>query len=687
MADSFAQTIASGTQDLAALVGLFCTDGVERNALFVQSGYFGIAISSLSLLGVLGLVRSAVKVALGLQRCSNAGFNLDSLRGLYGYLPEESEEQKNRIECYFTEVTFGPARDAENGTIAPPQFEHVIIRRKKRFFDPQLTPIVNVGSDWEENVHFRTVVNLGNLRREKSMSQSPVLIGLLLFLCPGITAWLLLVVSTTLNGVTLVATLGLHISLTLLLAVPIWHGRNMSQPGAYMSVNAWNLLTLGKHKSQPDVETKPNKLSFLHARIADADFIHISGDRKLLGSERMQGLVLLPAIVCAVAYVCQYAVLRKASNRQSLIWVGCQAALALLRLFFWILDPQFDNPEGMETECAIFDNTQFRPLTLMELTCACSESLTGTYIPGWAWDYLMTKNLRDLLNEALPDNPPVDGPPEDGLESLILWDIDFERLIRHHLHQFQPGQSEIGPWMLGLERVGGRAIRPFFLVKLTCSTHKTRQSTNENREWLEHNWVKASSNPTSLLKGSHQIGWNSIIKPCTLHVFNQQGKRIHLLPKDGICTHKDQKPVAYDAHEDENLVAYEVDESWYDFKNGSQKVCELLDVGFSLYKREFDTLVVEDNFICIVATPGIVDRRGERRPARTKTTRTWEKNLEGGTHYSLEFVSTYIEHGLQSGHEERSGNGMNGVIKHVLEYIKKSVRIRSRSNQENTEEV
>ncbi|CAA9956638.1 hypothetical protein PTMSG1_00246 [Pyrenophora teres f. maculata] len=340
MADSFAQTIASGTQDLAALVGLFCTDGVERNALFVQSGYFGIAVSSLSLLGVLGLVRSAVKVALGLQRCSNAGFNLDSLRGLYGYLPEESEEQKNRIECYFTEVTFGPVRDPDNVTIATPQFDHVIIRRKKRFFDPQLTPIVNVGSNWEENVHFRTVVNLGNLRREKT--------------------------------------------------VPIWHGRNMSQPGAYMSVNAWNLLTLGKHKSQPDVETKPNKLSFLHARIADADFLHISGDRKLLGSERVQGLVLLPAIVCAVAYVCQYAVLTKASNRQSLIWVGCQAALALLRLLFWILDPQFDNPE---------------------------------------------------VDEPPEDGPPEDGPPEDGPESLILWDIDFERLIRRHLRQSQPGQN------------------------------------------------------------------------------------------------------------------------------------------------------------------------------------------------------------------------------------------------------
>ncbi|PWO24289.1 trichothecene efflux pump [Pyrenophora tritici-repentis] len=215
MANSFAQTLAGGTQDLAALAGLFCTDGVERNALSVQSGYFGIAASSLSLLGILGLVRSAIKVALGLRRCSNAGFNLDSLRGLYGYLLEESEEQKNRIECDYTEVAFGKTKSVKNGKVAidthigNDKYDHVVIRRKKRFFDPQLTPIVNVGSDWPEKLYSKTVVNLGNLQREKSVSQSPILIGLLLFLCPGMTAWLLLVVSTTWNGVLLFATLGL----------------------------------------------------------------------------------------------------------------------------------------------------------------------------------------------------------------------------------------------------------------------------------------------------------------------------------------------------------------------------------------------------------------------------------------------------------------------------------------------
>ncbi|KAI0575791.1 hypothetical protein TUN199_04369 [Pyrenophora tritici-repentis] len=222
MANSFAQTLAGGTQDLAALAGLFCTDGVERNALSVQSGYFGIAASSLSLLGILGLVRSAIKVALGLRRCSNAGFNLDSLRGLYGYLLEESEEQKNRIECDYTEVAFGKTKSVKNGKVAidthigNDKYDHVVIRRKKRFFDPQLTPIVNVGSDWPEKLYSKTVVNLGNLQREKSVSQSPILIGLLLFLCPE-QSWVrvskpeLLLKASTQNGPSILNPCNLHV--------------------------------------------------------------------------------------------------------------------------------------------------------------------------------------------------------------------------------------------------------------------------------------------------------------------------------------------------------------------------------------------------------------------------------------------------------------------------------------------
>jgi len=94
--------LASGSQDLAALAGLFCTDGVERNALATQTGYGTVVASSLSLLGMLGLVKSTIKIALGLEACSKAGFSLDSLRGVYGYRKGEITSEGKLYECYDT---------------------------------------------------------------------------------------------------------------------------------------------------------------------------------------------------------------------------------------------------------------------------------------------------------------------------------------------------------------------------------------------------------------------------------------------------------------------------------------------------------------------------------------------------------------------------------------------------------
>ncbi len=96
---STASDLASGSQDLAALLGLFCTDGVERNALAYNFGWGTVVASSISLLGVLGLVKSSIKLALGLQYCQQAGFNLDSLRGIFGYLPGESPVTGSLVKC------------------------------------------------------------------------------------------------------------------------------------------------------------------------------------------------------------------------------------------------------------------------------------------------------------------------------------------------------------------------------------------------------------------------------------------------------------------------------------------------------------------------------------------------------------------------------------------------------------
>ena len=82
--DSSFQGLATGTQDLAALVGIFATDSVERYAFDYTKGHLSSAVSMLSLLGILGYVRALVKLGLGPKACENAGFDMKALRPMVG---------------------------------------------------------------------------------------------------------------------------------------------------------------------------------------------------------------------------------------------------------------------------------------------------------------------------------------------------------------------------------------------------------------------------------------------------------------------------------------------------------------------------------------------------------------------------------------------------------------------------
>lgn len=68
------QVLADGTQDLAALIGLFATDSVERYAVDYSRGYLSVAVATCSLLGILGYVRALVKLAMGSRSCQHSAF-------------------------------------------------------------------------------------------------------------------------------------------------------------------------------------------------------------------------------------------------------------------------------------------------------------------------------------------------------------------------------------------------------------------------------------------------------------------------------------------------------------------------------------------------------------------------------------------------------------------------------------
>ena len=106
--DSIAQVLASGSQGLAALASLFLTDAVEHNVLATHLGYGTVVISSLSALGLLGIVESCLKASLGLERCRATGFNTDSMRGLFGYAAGEPATGGEIIEYKAVTTKFLP---------------------------------------------------------------------------------------------------------------------------------------------------------------------------------------------------------------------------------------------------------------------------------------------------------------------------------------------------------------------------------------------------------------------------------------------------------------------------------------------------------------------------------------------------------------------------------------------------
>ncbi len=168
-----ASDLASGSQDLAALLGLFCTQGVERNALANNFGYGTVIASSLSLLGILGLVKSSIKLALGLKHCEQAGFNLDSLRGIFGYLEGESPSQGTKLNCMVLKVKY-----LDVG---------VQIEKEPRWFSAGNTPIVDVGAGPEKLHRHALTINLGNFREEGRLRRHWTVVISALVVCAGLT--------------------------------------------------------------------------------------------------------------------------------------------------------------------------------------------------------------------------------------------------------------------------------------------------------------------------------------------------------------------------------------------------------------------------------------------------------------------------------------------------------------------
>ena len=172
------------------------------------------------------MVKSSIKVALGLRYCWSAGFNLDSLHGIFGFLPGESPTLGNLLDFDVMMIQFST--------------QGLRISISKRYFRGDYTPIVRVASaqGWARGIND----NLGNLGGEKAFDRSPIVIDFALFFCSGLTTWLLEVVQAEWIWVKNVAIRGLHLCLFTLVAIPLWYDKQVNHPGTQLTVKKWNAL-------------------------------------------------------------------------------------------------------------------------------------------------------------------------------------------------------------------------------------------------------------------------------------------------------------------------------------------------------------------------------------------------------------------------------------------------------------
>jgi len=268
------------------------------------------------------------KIALGLKGCASAGFSCDSIRGLFGYRNGESPSSGELHECDITTI----------------KFESKLLRicKEKRFFDGEHNPIVTVGSDWPDGLACKTAVNLGNPNRESKWLRNTAIIVVSTVVCTGVTSWSLMVVEAEWNWVRIMACPVLHICLMGFLALPLFTERQSGRPYQWFDGKKWDVLTrrISQKCLQPTDITTPSEqgwayiwrrwrktedfhgLRFLQVRLRGGDVLHFRGDTSFLSWYSLKVLVFLVTSASIAAYLCQYAILKGASNRQAVIWIS-----------------------------------------------------------------------------------------------------------------------------------------------------------------------------------------------------------------------------------------------------------------------------------------------------------------------------------------------------------------------------
>jgi len=333
--------------------------------------------------------------------------------------------------------------------------------------------MVGVGADWEEGLRAITAFNLGSPRAEKGPFKNGTCIVLAALLCSGATSWSLMVVEYPWTWTKILAMPVLHVCLLITLAIPLLNERQVGRPYHYCKFDAVDFLirTPGITNYMLEMDDAPvnarSSSRFLQVNMKGGDVIHFQSPHSFVGTPLMRIVAFLVSGLSAVAYLCQYVILKSASNKRSAIWIGIQGFMALMRISYWMSDPKFDDPKTEFAEYAMMNNTSFDGIMTYELVCAVLPNGTAPVkIPVWALNYVFNIPLRHILAQVMGEHPHV--PTDAGTEIYVFENVNFERILRNRLGNNEPPTTT--EWKLGVWRHSSKPeVTPFLLVSVPFS--------------------------------------------------------------------------------------------------------------------------------------------------------------------------------------------------------------------------
>lgn len=379
--DNGFQILADGTQDLAALVGLFATDGVERYTIDYTRGFLPPVTAPLSLLGLLGYVRALLKLSLGIDFCERTGFSTTSLRSYAGVRRRDVAQSERIIEVHYLERTITDLSVQWKivKTTSHTQESMPLIAgggkralRDRRAYDPSFS------------------IAMCSLIRSGSTARLAFgMCGLCLMLSASLSSLMILMFAAPWTWTRVFACVGLPVSV-LVGGLPwcwVYIIEHLPFESSEWFRSDWkDCANLVAQSADVPGESLMRKNSFAYFARDDHFYIFDCRAVSVSGLRAIRVMSSCAAVCVTIAYICQYIELRSASAKQSGIWLGIQGLLAVVRILAWDWAPKV---LGFSTEADVRWTDQRDRIfkdSLTELEIILCWSSVEKTAPDAIWD-------------------------------------------------------------------------------------------------------------------------------------------------------------------------------------------------------------------------------------------------------------------------------------------------------------